>query len=485
MFRTMKCIMLGIAFVCLGALAPAGPAFSDSTDRVVFEVGADTPVVGSGAVRRVIVRVLVRPERRSEYVRAPLAVALVLDKSGSMASDGKMENAKRGALEALKMLDPDDVAAIVIYDDRASVLVKARPVGRGAEEPVFLRAVSRLRPGGMTALYDGVVAGARQLAPFVAEGYIPRIVLLSDGIANIGPSTTEELARLGRDLARREMTITTIGLGLDYHEDLMTALASESGGNAYFARTSRMLPEIFSRDMEDAVTLTARKVRFLLRGLDGARPVRIIGRSGRLSGNSLEVSIDNLYGTEKYALIEMEIPEGEPGALLEAAEIVLEYTDPVSGEIVRQKAPLQISFTGEESEVEKNRRPEIVSQAAIARNAEIREEAVRLADEGKAREAAQMLGQRTKELRMLAPAAGAAAPAMEKESGYFEDLAESLLSTGSLSNTERKEVLNEAYMQKTQQAPVKKGSDDTGSKDQDEDGSEEEQADDEEEEDDQ
>ena len=431
-----------------------GVVNAEQKETVVFEVDADTPVVQIGEARKVVVRALVRPYIRRETVRAPLAVALVLDKSGSMASDGKMDNAKRGALEALKMLDSKDVATIIVYDDRASVLVRARSVGNGAKEPAFLRAISRVHAGGMTALHDGVVLGAEQLEPFVDEGFIPRIVLLSDGIANVGPSSTEELARLGRGLARREMTITTIGLGLDYHEDLMTALAAESGGNAYFARNARMLPEIFTRDMEDAVTLTARKVRISLRALGGARPARVIGRPGNLADDLLEASIDNLYSGEKYALFEMELPEGEEGTQLEAAEVVLEYIDPVTGGSVRKSAPLTFSFTTDGAEVEKHQRTEIISQVALARNAEIREEAVRLADEGKAQEAAQMLGERTKQLRMLAPSVGSAAPQMEKESGYFEDLAENLLSTGGLSNVERKEVLNDAYMQKTQQTPV-------------------------------
>lgn len=447
-------VLLLVLGVCAAVLFGAGAVFAEQKETVVFEVDADTPVVRTGEARKVVVRALVRPYAKRETVRAPLAVALVLDKSGSMASDGKMENAKLGALEALKMLDSRDVATIVVYDDNASVLVRARSVGNGAKEPAFLRAISRVRAGGMTALHDGVVLGAEQLEPFVDEGFIPRIVLLSDGIANVGPSSTGELARLGRGLARREMTITTIGLGLDYHEDLMTALAAESGGNAYFARNARMLPEIFARDMEDAVTLTARKVRITLRALGGARPARVIGRPGNLADSVLEASIDNLYSGEKYALFEMELPEGEDGARLEAAEVVLEYIDPVSGNSVRKSAPLTFSFTGNAAEVEKNQRADIVSQVALARNAEIREEAVRLADEGKAQEAARMLGERTKQLRMLAPSVGAAAPRMEKESGYFEELAENLLATGGLSNVERKEVLNDAYMQKTQQAPV-------------------------------
>jgi len=447
-------VLLLVLGVCAVVLFGAGAVFAEQKETVVFEVDADTPVVRTGEARKVVVRALVRPYAKRETVRAPLAVALVLDKSGSMASDGKMENAKLGALEALKMLDSRDVATIVVYDDNASVLVRARSVGNGAKEPAFLRAISRVRAGGMTALHDGVVLGAEQLEPFVDEGFIPRIVLLSDGIANVGPSSTGELARLGRGLARREMTITTIGLGLDYHEDLMTALAAESGGNAYFARNARMLPEIFARDMEDAVTLTARKVRITLRALGGARPARVIGRPGNLADSVLEASIDNLYSGEKYALFEMELPEGEDGARLEAAEVLLEYIDPASGNSVRKSAPLTFSFTGNAAEVEKNQRADIVSQVALARNAEIREEAVRLADEGKAQEAARMLGERTKQLRMLAPSVGAAAPQMEKESGYFEELAENLLATGGLSNVERKEVLNDAYMQKTQQAPV-------------------------------
>ncbi|MFA7620394.1 MAG: VWA domain-containing protein [Aminobacteriaceae bacterium] len=444
-------LLTAALFAVVGFVSDSAFALADD---VVLDVGADTPVVMAGEGNKVIVRVLVKPERRERESRAPLAVALVLDKSGSMASDGKMKNAKLGALEALKMLDPGDVATVVVYDDSARVAVRARPVGKGDKEPVFSRGIGRIQPSGMTALHAGVVLGAKQLEPFVKEGFIPRIVMLSDGVANVGPSTTRELASLGRKLARKEMTITTIGLGLDYNEDLMTALAAESGGNAYFARTSKMLRDIFARDMEDAVTLTARKVRVTLRGKGGARPERALGRVGRIEEDVVEVAIDNLYGSEKYALIELELPKGTPGTTLEAAEVLLEYVDPESGEKVVSKSPLTVAFTEDEGEVEKNRQPEIVSQAALARNAEIREEAIRLADEGKAKEAAMILSERTQQLRMLAPSVGSAAPMMRKESAAFDELAESLAAEGEFSNEDRKAVLNEAYIQKNQQTLV-------------------------------
>ena len=91
-------------------------AFCGGSEALVLDVGADSPVLRSGQQQRVIVRVLVQPEpeKTASKRRAPLAVALVLDKSGSMSSDGKMENAKRGALEALEIMDRQDIATVVV-----------------------------------------------------------------------------------------------------------------------------------------------------------------------------------------------------------------------------------------------------------------------------------------------------------------------------------------------------------------------------------
>ncbi|MDR1048549.1 MAG: VWA domain-containing protein [Synergistaceae bacterium] len=386
-----------VNLILLAAIVSACVFEAEARASVSLEVEADTPVVRLEERQRVVVRALVRPS--AERRRVPLAVALVLDKSGSMSSDGKMENAKRGALEALEMLDARDVAAVVVYDTEASVAVPARSA---SDKNTFSRAVSRIQPGGSTALYDGVRVGANQLWPFAEEGYVPRVILLSDGLANAGPSSPRELASFGRALAERGATITTIGLGLDYNEDLMTALAAESGGNAYFARHAKALPEIFARDMEDAVTLTARKVRVTLNCGDGVSPVRAIGRPAlrkedeTASGSpSIEVAIDNLYGAEKYALFEIEISGANAKAPGPAATVKLEYLDPVTGDTVAQEAPLRLAFAKDENEVEKNRRADITAQTEIARSAETREEAMRLADEGRADEAARVLDRKS------------------------------------------------------------------------------------------
>ncbi len=425
---------------------------------VEFDVAADTPLVMRQGGGRVIIRALVRPARdtASRQRRAPLAVALVLDKSGSMEAEDKLEHAKLGALEALGILDPRDLVTVVTYDSSVRVAVPPREVGRGPRDPQLTRAIRRLSPQGNTALYDGVLTAMEELAPFAEEGFIPRIVLLSDGLANVGPSSRKELQALGRQCAREDITLSTIGLGLDYNEDLMTALAAASGGNAYFARDPGMLPDIFGRDMKDAVTITARKVRIRLRCPEGVRPIRSLGRTATAEeAGTLEVAIDNLYGSgEKYALFEVELPRKGEETSQDIATVELSYVDPATGEEHRDVKTLAVTFSDNEADVAQARHQEIVTQTALAMNAEAREKALALVDEGQAQEAAKLLRQRQHAVAALAAAPGAMAPIVEEELGVLGHLADVITSFGGLSSYERKQTLSEAYAQKNQQAPV-------------------------------
>ncbi|MDR1651340.1 MAG: VWA domain-containing protein [Synergistaceae bacterium] len=418
-----------------------------SAESVTLEAGSETPIVETGAPRTLTVRALVKPSRAVTN-RAPLAIALVVDKSGSMGADGKMENAKRGALEALELLRREDMAAVVAYDSEAFVLVEATPADKTDS---FRRAVSRLKAGGNTGLYYGVSSGAAEIERLARKGYIPRIILLSDGLANVGPSSVRELAALGRELANREITITTIGLGLDYDEDLMTALASESGGNSYFAKTGGMLPDIFRRDMEDAVTLTGRSVRVTFTCGDLVRPIGTIGREGTVERDKIETRIYNLYGAEKYAMFELEIPDMPSGTTLRAGTVRVEYTDPSSGGSVVLTSPLDVKYTDDPSEAAGSRSEEIAAQAEMAKNARIREDVVRLADEGRSDEAVSLLRSRAEDMSMKPIAASAP---MQAEITEFEALASEIEESGAMSNEQRKYSLNSAYISKNQQSAV-------------------------------
>ena len=111
-------------------------------------------------------------------------------------------------------------------------------------------------------------------------------------------------------------------------------------------------------------------------------------------------------------------------------------------------------LTDSAEEASRSRHEDIVAQTALALNAEAREKALALVDEGKAQEAAALLHQRRDRLAVLAPGMGAAAPVMTQEAGVLEQLADHIAAFGGLSSYERKQALNEAYIQKNQQAPV-------------------------------
>ena len=440
--------MISLLFMLAIIFLPVGSALADKS--VGIEVGADCPVVKTGGREKITARVLVRPFVREDRKRAPLAVALVIDKSGSMGADDKMENAKLGAMEALRMLDARDRAAVIVYDSDACVLAKATGAG---ETEDFRRKIARVEAGGNTALYDGVVAGMSEISRFAGDGMALRVILLSDGLANVGPSSAGELSVLGRRMSREDAAVTTIGLGLDYDEDLMTVLASESGGNAYFAKNSRVLADIFRRDMKDALALTGRRVSVTFECNSGVRPIRAVGRERRADGDIIEMDIDNLYGAEKYALFELEIPDGEDGAALKAGTAKAEYIDAYDGSSVTLSSSLEIRYSSDADVVAQSRDANITAQAEMARNAEIREEAVRLADSGQAGAAAEMLRERSEHLKsnMASFALPMAAP-MRDEISSFAEISAYIEENDSMSNEQRKENISKAYAAKNQQS---------------------------------
>src|SRR5690606_7337943 len=114
--------------------------------------------------------------------------------------------------------------------------------------------------------------------------FVNRVILLSDGLANVGPSSPEELGRLGTALVRDGISVTTIGLGLGFNEDLMTRLARCSDGNTYFVEHSGDLPGIFASELGDVLNVVARQVTIEIEFPSGVRPLNFVGRDGMIRG---------------------------------------------------------------------------------------------------------------------------------------------------------------------------------------------------------
>ena len=193
--------------------------------------------------------------------RAPLAVSLVIDRSGSM-SGGKLEEAKRCALDLLSRLKDGDWVSVVVYDDRIEVLLETMSV-RIAKTLLPIR-LDELQPRNMTNLHGGWLKGAETLAPRAGSGMVSRVILLSDGQANRGLTSVEGICEQVRELASAGVTTSTVGIGFDFNEELMTAIATAGQGNSWYGQRAEDLAESFDAELGFLTNLVWQDVRIKL-----------------------------------------------------------------------------------------------------------------------------------------------------------------------------------------------------------------------------
>jgi Ca-activated chloride channel family protein len=420
------------------------------TDKVVMKVETDRAVLPSDGERTVVVKVsLDAPPPPPFSVRPPVNLAIVLDRSGSMSGD-KIEKAKEAAIEAVKHLGPRDMFSLVIYDHNVETIVPATPVKN------LDGIVSRIRsiePGGSTALFGGVSQGAAELRKNTGDRFVHRIILLSDGLANVGPQTPEDLGRLGAALIKEKISVTTVGVGTDYNEDLMARLSQNSDGNIYFVENSGALPGIFNAELGNVLSVVARDVRVIIKVPEDVVPVSIIGREGRIMGHSVEFSMNQLYGNqEKFALVEMKIPKNKSGKdlgkELEIARATVYYENPVTKTKERTEAVGRVSFSQDEKKVKKSTNVAVVRDYQLNLNALAQEKAINEADKGKKKEAVETLKSSAAQLKSVGSAISD--EKLLKEAEALEQKAD-LIEKEGMSKKSRKVLRTESYQMKNQQ----------------------------------
>lgn len=376
------------SFVALGLMSqPTISAQSASSLKLNSELSQT--VMQEDKEGRVYLRVSLEGiYEEDEGERVPANVLLVIDRSGSMRGE-RLEQAKEAALMAAERLGDDDVLGIVAYSNDARVLVPASRL-RDADE--VRSAIRRLQAGGRTALYAGVNQGLRELSEFVDPYAVNRVILLSDGLANVGPSSPNELAALGREAAGDGVSVTTIGLGLGYNEDLMTRLALASDGNHAFVEHPSDLVSIFNSEFGDVLAAVGGDVEIIIDCPEGFKPVRIIGREGTIKGGKVRMSMNQLYAKqEKYAVIELQVDEDYAKGDARAADVAVEYTDLRSKARRTVKSEALVKFSASEDKIKASINRKVYASVATQIATERSEKAVTLRDSGKVEEARKLL----------------------------------------------------------------------------------------------
>lgn len=264
------------------------------------------------------------PRSRAEVERPPLAVALVVDRSGSMQGD-KLETAKRAARAVLDRLSERDTASVVVFDNEVDVILPEGPMT--ADRKAQARAaLSIVEARARTALHEGWLTGCRSIAPesskATALSRLSRCFLLTDGLANVGLSDPEQFAAQAAEVRQKTGICTsTFGIGDDYDEALLAPLAVAGSGQFNHLRNTGDMAAAFSGELSEMFEVTARAVRIEVQADPSVTPELISlywGASGGRPG-FLRIDLGDLIrDEERHVVVRLAFGRVPAGALVPA-----------------------------------------------------------------------------------------------------------------------------------------------------------------------
>jgi Ca-activated chloride channel homolog len=277
------------------------------------------PVADGGYLVRALLRITGDAPPPSD--RQPLNLALVLDRSGSMHGR-KLERAKEAASLLVRRLGDDDVVSVVAYDDGVHTVVGRLP---GAHRQEILSRIESIEVGGSTNLSGGWLRGRELVARGRVDGGVSRVLLLTDGLANVGITNPAMLHDLVATAAATGVTTTTIGFGDDFDETLLQELAGAGGGSAYYIEQPDQAPAVFEAEIDGLMALAAQNVTVRVAPAAAAGSATVLHQypSHDTGDGALLLELGDLYALEPRSLL-MEFLIDDDGAEVDVATLTIE-----------------------------------------------------------------------------------------------------------------------------------------------------------------
>lgn len=221
------------------------------TSFAIYTDGAPSPFNPEGY----LVRVGLQGYRVPEWARKPLALTFVIDVSGSMGMGSRLELVKESLEMLVDRLDSGDSVAIVVYGSNARIVLKPTP---GNKKNVILKAIYSLEPEGSTNLEAGLQLGYEQAMKAYNGDGLNRIVLCSDGVANVGNTEADSILRSVRGYVQEGIFLTTIGFGMgNFNDVLMEQLANDGNGNYAYVDDRAEAEKLFVDDLTSTLQTIA------------------------------------------------------------------------------------------------------------------------------------------------------------------------------------------------------------------------------------
>ncbi len=276
--------------------------------------------------------------------RPPLNLALVIDRSGSM-SDGRIEHAQSAAIGIVERLGATDRVALVTYDDTANVVVSSLAMDAEGKKKLE-SAIKGIQLGGSTNLHGGLVLGRDEVQRSLVTQQVSRVILLSDGQANAGVVDPHQIADTARLAANHGVRITSVGIGLDFNEDLMEAIAEAVRGQYHYVKVASDLDKVIAGELAGIQATVATSVELHLKApCAGVQVAEVLGYESRRDGDTVIVPMTDLAGGDsRKLLVKVHVPDGDNGKI-GALYGELVFRDAKGGELQRTAVSLGVDRT--------------------------------------------------------------------------------------------------------------------------------------------
>ncbi len=276
----------------------------------------------------VLVRITPPKADLGAKVRPKLNLAMALDRSGSM--DGsKIREAREAVKYCVDQLTSDDRFSTVVFDENVDVLFESQQMN-SANKMLLKSEIDTVTPRGSTALHEGWVSAGLQVARHLGGDTINRVILVTDGQANVGETEPDRIKAQARDLLETGVSTSTIGIGRDFNEDLLMPMAEAGGGNAWHVQEPDDMKRIFAVELSGLIGQVGKNVTLRIRSRQAVRFVDLLNdfetdREG-------DYKLPNLQsGMPLDIVVRMKVGPSVAGDEIEVAKFSVRYTDQESG----------------------------------------------------------------------------------------------------------------------------------------------------------
>lgn len=367
-------------------------------------------------------------------------LSFVIDRSGSMSGE-KLDYTKKAVSFAVGHLGPQDYCSVVAFDDMVTMVASSHKV---ENKDALKMAVESIYSGGSTNLSGGMLMGLREVKLAYKENQINRVLLLTDGMANVGVTDHGALVEKAREMASGGVTLSTFGLGDDFEEDLLQAMAEAGGGNFYYIETPDQIPGIFDQELTGLLSIVAQNLSVKVKPGPGVSVTGVLGYPFT-TGEGITVNLPDIYsGETKILLLELVISPLAEGAH-KLLNVELDYADIRENlALVNLKADLNVTASTEPG-AEPAENVEVIKQVELFQCAHAKEEAIRLADQGDFDASRQVLEEQFSKMQSLGDTVCCNEISLEMKE-LQDNL--SIMSEAGYDKTSRKKMAYNAYQRK-------------------------------------